>query len=351
MFEYLNNKKVLLTGHTGFKGSWMSKILLKYGADVCGYSLEPDSSPAIFNILDLSSNMKSVIGDIRDREKLDKVFNEFKPEYVIHMAAQPIVRESYKDPIYTYEVNVMGTANLLESVRKSESVKSVLNITTDKVYLNNDDDKAYTENDYLDGYDPYSNSKSCSELVTSSYKKSFLKEKGIRVSTVRAGNVIGGGDFAKDRIIPDCVRAAYKDETMIIRNPYAVRPFQHVLEPLFIYLDILNKQTSDEKYEGSFNVGPDIEDCVEVDKLVSMFKKYWNEKFRYEIKSDKGPHEAKFLKLNCNKLKDIYGWKPCIDIEGACRLSVEWYKAYIEGCDMNIVCDEQIKYFLGLKNN
>ncbi len=269
--KFYNGKRVLLTGHTGFKGSWLSKILIMCGAKLTGYALNPPTDTNIFDILGLEAKMNSVIGDIRDLEHLKKVFDEVEPEYVIHMAAQPIVRDSYERPVYTYETNVMGTVNIMECVRLSKSVKSFLNVTTDKVYENKEQDKGYVETDFLDGYDPYSNSKSCSELVTHSYKKSFLAD--LPVSTARAGNVIGGGDFAKDRIIPDCVRAAISGKPVIIRNPNSIRPFQHVLEPLFIYLDIVMRQAKDrERYEGYYNVGPDDSDCVNAKTLVESFK-------------------------------------------------------------------------------
>ena len=231
--DFYKNKKILITGHTGFKGSWLCKILLESGADVTGYSLEvPDSS--LFNKINLNAQMKSIIGDIRDFEKLEKIFRQTNPEIVFHLAAQPIVRESYENPMYTYETNVMGTVNILECVRNQLSVKSVLNVTTDKVYKNNEWEWGYRENEELDGFDPYSNSKSCSELITNTYKRSFFENRQIGVSTARAGNVIGGGDFANDRIIPDCVRAALKKEEIIVRNPYSTRPYQHVLEPLSV---------------------------------------------------------------------------------------------------------------------
>ena len=233
--DFYKNKKILITGHTGFKGSWLCKILLESGADVTGYSLEvPDSS--LFNKINLNAQMKSIIGDIRDFEKLEKIFRQTNPEIVFHLAAQPIVRESYENPMYTYETNVMGTVNILECVRNQLSVKSVLNVTTDKVYKNNEWEWGYRENEELDGFDPYSNSKSCSELITNTYKRSFFENRQIGVSTARAGNVIGGGDFAKDRIIPDCVRAAINKKNIIVRNPNSIRPYQHVLEPLFAYL-------------------------------------------------------------------------------------------------------------------
>lgn len=343
--KFYGGKRVLLTGHTGFKGSWLSKILIMCGANLTGYALNPPTDTNIFDILGLDTEMNSVIGDIRDLEHLKKVFDEVEPEYVIHMAAQPIVRDSYERPVYTYETNVMGTVNIMECVRLSKSVKSFLNVTTDKVYDNKEQDKGYVETDFLDGYDPYSNSKSCSELVTHSYKKSFLN--ALPVSTARAGNVIGGGDFAKDRIVPDCVRAAILNNPVIIRNPNSIRPFQHVLEPLFIYLDIVMRQAENrEKFEGYFNVGPDDSDCVNAKTLVESFKRAWGEGFDFKIQSDDGPHEAGFLKLNCDKLKAVYGWEPGLDVHGAIDLSVEWYKAWNNGEDMNTVTEKQIKYYL-----
>nr|WP_314609435.1 CDP-glucose 4,6-dehydratase [uncultured Lachnoanaerobaculum sp.] len=343
--KFYNGKRVLLTGHTGFKGSWLSKILIMCGAKLTGYALNPPTDTNIFDILGIEKDMKSVVGDIRDLEHLKKVFDEVEPEYVIHMAAQPIVRDSYERPVYTYETNVIGTVNIMECVRLSKSVKSFLNVTTDKVYENKEQDKGYVETDFLDGYDPYSNSKSCSELVTHSYKKSFLAD--LPVSTARAGNVIGGGDFAKDRIIPDCVRAAVSGKPVIIRNPNSIRPFQHVLEPLFIYLDIVMRQSQDrERFEGYFNVGPDDSDCVNAQTLVESFKRAWGEGFDFKIKSDGGPHEAGFLKLNCDKLKKVYGWKPVLNVHDAIDLSVEWYKAWSKGEDMDAVTQKQILAYL-----
>ena len=343
--KFYGGKRVLITGHTGFKGSWLSKILIMCGANLTGYALNPPTDTNIFDILGLDTEMNSVIGDIRDLERLKRVFDEVEPEYVIHMAAQPIVRDSYDRPVYTYETNVMGTVNIMECVRLSKSVKSFLNVTTDKVYDNKEQDRGYVEDDFLDGYDPYSNSKSCSELDTHSYKKSFLNE--LTVSTARAGNVIGGGDFAKDRIVPDCVRAAISKNPVIIRNPNSIRPFQHVLEPLFIYLDIVMRQAENrEKFEGYFNVGPDDSDCVNAKTLVESFNRAWGDGFDFKIQSDGGPHEAGFLKLNCDKLKAVYGWEPGLDVHGAIDLSVEWYKAWNNGEDMNTVTEKQIKYYL-----
>ena len=305
MFDlsFYKGKKVLVTGHTGFKGSWMCKVLTNMGAEVAGYSLNPPTNPSLFEIAEIEKDIKSYIGDIRDLKKLKAVFDEFQPEIVLHLAAQPIVRDSYKDPVYTYETNVMGTVNILECVRNSESVKSFLNVTTDKVYENKEWCWGYRENEPLDGYDPYSNSKSCSELVTHSYKNSFFKDSDIAISTARAGNVIGGGDFANDRIVPDCIRAAKKKEDIIVRNPHSTRPYQHVLEPVYAYLMIAAKQYEDGKYAGYYNVGPDDVDCFTTGNLVDLFISKWGEGMKWIDKFDGGPHEANFLKLDCSKLK------------------------------------------------
>lgn len=345
--EFYRNKKVLVTGHTGFKGSWLCKLLENYGAEVIGYSLNPPTEPSLFKIANIESDVKSIIGDIRDLSKLKEVFDDFQPEIVLHLAAQPIVRDSYKDPVYTYETNVIGTVNICECVRKSKSVKSFLNVTTDKVYLNKEWEWGYRENEELDGFDPYSNSKSCSELVTHSYKRSFFDEKGIAVSTARAGNVIGGGDFSNDRIIPDCVRAALSNKEIIVRNQYSTRPYQHVLEPLYAYLMIAAKQYEDSKYEGYYNVGPDDVDCFQTGALVDTFVKLWGNDLCWSCQSDGGPHEANFLKLDCSKLKKTFNWKPRWNLEHALEKVVEWSKCWQSGGDVRECMDRQIKEFLG----
>ncbi|MDO4787570.1 MAG: CDP-glucose 4,6-dehydratase [Johnsonella sp.] len=346
MLDFFYKKKILITGHTGFKGAWISRMLLLAGADITGYALEPPTSPSLYDTIDLEGNIRSYIADIRDGESLKKVFAQEKPEFVLHMAAQPIVRTSYEMPVYTYETNVMGTVNIMECLRLNPGVRSFLNVTTDKVYDNQETDRAYEEGDFLDGYDPYSNSKSCSELVTHSYQRSFLRDLKMAVSTARAGNVIGGGDFARDRIVPDCARAAISGKTLLIRNPNAIRPFQHVLEPLYAYLMILQRQAEDRLcYEGAFNVGPDEEDCVSAGEIAALFAKYWGEGFEYEIKSDGGPHEAGFLKLNCKKLKETYGWRPVYRVADALEKTIDWFKRYRDGEDMSAVCDRQIEAF------
>ena len=343
--DFYKGKKVLVTGHTGFKGSWLCRILALAGAEVTGYSLEPPTDPSLFHIANIEKDINSIVGDIRNLEDLSKVFNAVQPEIVFHLAAQPIVRDSYKNPVYTYETNVMGTVNLLECVRLNKCVKSVLNVTTDKVYKNNEWEWGYRENEPLDGFDPYSNSKSCSELVTHSYKNSFFNEDQVRVSTARAGNVIGGGDFANDRIIPDCIRAAERREPIIVRNPHSTRPFQHVLEPLFAYLMIAQKQYEDKKYEGYYNVGPDDADCITAGILVDMFCNKWGEGQTWEDKFVGGPHEANFLKLDCSKLKSTFAWKPCWNVETAIEKTVEWSKCYLNNGNIRDCMDKQIKEF------
>ena len=344
--EFYRDKKVLVTGHTGFKGTWMCRLLINAGAKVIGYALNPPTEPNLFYMSDLEHKMTSIIGDIRDLEHLKKVFAEHQPEIVIHMAAQPIVRDSYKDPVYTYDTNVMGTVNICECVRLNPCVKSFLNVTTDKVYENKEWEWGYRENEPLDGYDPYSNSKSCSELVTHSYKNSFFGNMEVAVSTARAGNVIGGGDFANDRIVPDCIRAAMKKEDIIVRNPHSTRPFQHVLEPIAAYLMICQKQYEDRSYEGYYNVGPDETDCVTTGHLVDVFCEKWGNGQKWVNQYDGGPHEASFLKLDCSKLKKVFGWKPRWDFEMAMEKSVEWAKVYEADGDVTRCMDEQIREFL-----
>lgn len=344
--SFYKNKNVLVTGHTGFKGSWLCRILINSGANITGYSLTPPTSPSLFELAGLDKQMTSIIGDIRDYEKLLEVFRQTQPEIVFHLAAQPIVRDSYKDPRYTYETNVMGTVNICEAVRLTPCVKSFLNVTTDKVYHNNEWCWGYREDEPLDGFDPYSNSKSCSELVTHSYKNSFFTDRRVAVSTARAGNVIGGGDFANDRIIPDCVRAAIKKEDIIVRNPFSTRPYQHVLEPLFAYLMIAAKQYEDIKFADYYNVGPDDMDCFQTGALVDLFVEKWGDGLTWINKYDGGPHEANFLKLDCSKLKATFGWKPRWNLDTAIEKVVEWSKCWIQGKDITACMDKQIEEFM-----
>lgn len=348
--SFYKNKSVLITGHTGFKGSWMCKMLINAGACVTGYALDAPTDPSLFEMCGLAEQMNSIVGDIRDLEHLLQVFEEVKPEIVIHMAAQPIVRDSYKDPVYTYEANVMGTVNILECVRRCESVRSFINVTTDKVYLNKEWIWGYREEEELNGYDPYSNSKSCSELVTISYKNSFFMDREIAITTARAGNVIGGGDFANDRIIPDCVRAASEGKEIIVRNPYSTRPYQHVLEPVAVYLMIAQAQYENGKLAGSYNVGPDDTDCWTTGELVTLFCNKWNKEMGTDITwkniYDGGPHEANFLKLDCSKLKATFKWKPRWNVEAAMEKIVEWTRVYLAGGNVSECMDRQIEEFL-----
>ena len=350
--SFYKGKRVLITGHTGFKGSWMCKLLVNAGAKVTGYALKPPTEPSLFELCGLEKQLCSIEGDIRDLHHLQEVFDKTRPEIVIHMAAQPIVRESYHNPVYTYDVNVMGTVNVLEAVRHTDSVRSVINVTTDKVYFNREWEWGYRENEELKGYDPYSNSKSCSELVTYSYINSFFRDRDIAVSTVRAGNVIGGGDFAADRIIPDCIRAVQEGREIIVRNPYSIRPYQHVLEPVAAYLLLAEKQDQDIRYAGNYHVGPDETDCWTTGDLVTLFCRQWKEVTGAEITwknvYDGGPHEANFLKLDCSRLKKTLQWKPRWNVETAMRKIVEWNQVYrLEG-NVSECMDRQIEEFLNM---
>ena len=344
--SFYRGKRVFVTGHTGFKGAWLCKLLALAGAEVTGFSLNPPTEPSLFEIAGIARDVHSVIGDIRDYAALKAAFDEAQPELVLHLAAQPIVRDSYRDPVYTYETNVMGTVHILECIRTSDCVKSFLNVTTDKVYRNREWVWGYRENEELDGYDPYSNSKSCSELVTHSYKNSFFPEGTVAISTARAGNVIGGGDFANDRIVPDCVRAALRHEDIVVRNPYSTRPYQHVLEPLYAYLMIAAGQYQDESLAGWYNVGPDDGDCFQTGALVDLFVKKWGGDLRWVNRWDGGPHEANFLKLDCSKLKAAFGWKPRWNLDTAMEMVVQWSKCWAERGDIRGCMDEQIGQFL-----
>lgn len=348
--SFYKDKRVLITGHTGFKGSWMCKLLIMVGANVTGYALKAPTDPSLFELCRIADGMNSVVGDIRDLEHLKKVFAEVQPEIVIHMAAQPLVRESYQNPVYTYETNVMGTVNILECVRLNPCVKSFVNVTTDKVYLNKEWEWGYRENEELNGYDPYSNSKSCSELVTSSYLKSFFQDSDTAITTCRAGNVIGGGDFATDRIIPDCIRAVEKGEEIVVRNPFSTRPYQHVLEPVTAYLMIAKAQYEDKKFAGNYNVGPDETDCWTTGNLVDLFCKEWEKQTGTQVtwvnKYDGGPHEANFLKLDCSKIKSRLGWRPVWNAEKMMEATVEWIVAYSRRENVHEVMKKQIYEYL-----
>ena len=349
--RFYAGKRVFVTGHTGFKGAWLCHILVQAGAIVTGYSLEPPTCPNLFSLTNLGDKMASINGDIRDLTALKAAFDAARPEIVLHLAAQPIVRDSYKDPAYTYAVNVMGTVNILECVRSAEEpVQSVVNITTDKVYLNRNWVWGYRENDPLDGFDPYSNSKSCSELVTHGYKNSYFTMGTPAISTARAGNVIGGGDFANDRIIPDCVRAVEAGHPIVVRNPQSIRPYQHVLEPLFAYLMIAQRQYEDPSFAGWYNVGPDEQDCVTTGELVGLFCEKWGSGASWISRSEaNAPHEANFLKLDSSKLKSTFGWRPRWHIGEAVEKTVEWTKVWRSDGDISAIMNQQIAEYWGEK--
>ena len=344
MLEFYKGKKVFITGHTGFKGTWLSFMLAEAGAEVTGYALEPDEAQRpLWDRSGVASRIKSVTGDIRDFACLKKAFDEADPEIVIHMAAQPLVIKGYQDPAYTYETNVMGTVNILECVRQSGKVRSFVNVTTDKVYENPETGIGCREDDKLDGYDPYSNSKSCSDIITHSYARSFLTEAGTAVSCVRAGNVLGGGDFSENRIIPDCVRALHAGEPVMLRHPGAVRPFQFVAEPLYAYLMAARKQYEDPSYAGMYNVGPEESDCITVGELAKLFCEAWGEGASYQAGSEEGPHEAGLLRLNCEKIRSRLGWKPVTDIGKTAQLTAEWAKTYYAGGDIPALMRKQLE--------
>lgn len=360
--NYYNGRRVLVTGSTGFKGSWLCAMLKELGAEVYGYALEPSTDPNLWEILGLDTQVEQTMADIRDQLTLMQTFAHVQPQSVLHLAAQPLVIDSYKDPCYTYETNVMGTVNVLECVRACEATTSFLNVTTDKVYENREiEGYGYQEADKLDGFDPYSNSKSCSELVTHSYVKSFFAPNAqgeaagrCAISTARAGNVIGGGDFSANRIVPDCVRAAISSKSMLIRNPNSVRPYQHVLEPLVAYLMIVATQDADHTKAGWYNIGPDLPDgakataadYVTSGALVKMFAKAWGEGFTYELGNVDGPHEANFLLLDNALAKQTFGWHPTWDVCTAITKTVEWTRAWQEGQARQIT-NRQIKDYLG----
>ena len=349
MLDFYKGKRVLITGHTGFKGSWLSTILVNAGASVVGFSSCSKTEIRLFNLCEIKKEIVHIKGNVQNFQALFDAFQKYKPEIVFHMAAQPLVRLSYEAPVETYATNVMGTVNLLEAVKLTDSVKSVVNITTDKVYENKEWEWGYRENEPLDGYDPYSNSKSCSELVTHAYNRSFFSFSDKAISTARAGNVIGGGDFAKDRIIPDCVRSAIEHKTIVVRNPHSIRPYQHVLEPLFAYILIAEKQyQAPQKYSNYYNIGPNENDCIKTGDLVELFCQKWQDNLTWIIKDEKNaPHEATFLKLDCSRIKDTLGWKPRWNINKAVEKTVEWSKTWKYKRDVRAIMNKQINDFLG----
>jgi CDP-glucose 4,6-dehydratase len=349
---FWRGKRVLLTGHTGFKGSWLSLWLQSMGAQVVGYALAPPTNPSLFEVADVAQGMTSIIGDIRDLAHLKTVFAAHQPEIVIHMAAQPLVRYSYIEPVETYSTNVMGTVNLLEAVRATPSIKAVVNVTTDKCYENREWDWGYRENEAMGGFDPYSSSKGCAELVTAAYRNSYFHpekytEHGIAIASARAGNVIGGGDWAEDRLIPDIMRAIAQGQPVHIRNPHATRPWQHVLEPLSGYLVLAEKlYTEGAAYAEGWNFGPHDDDAKPVQWIVEKLTQTWGEGASWTLNSGDHPHEAHYLKLDCSKAKARLNWHPRWHLAQALQQIVEWQRAYQSGKHMKTMTLEQIDFYV-----
>lgn len=343
--EFYRGKRVLVTGHTGFKGTWLCRMLKLLNADVYGYSLDPPTDPNLYSLIDSDSYINSKIADIADYDELSDYYSKVKPDIVFHLAAQPIVRIGYEEPRLTYLSNVMGTVNVMECVRLF-GAQSVVNVTTDKVYLNIEDySHKYTEDERLDGFDPYSNSKSCSELVTNTYVRSFPNEM-CPTSTARAGNVIGGGDFSVNRIIPDAVRAAVTEKELLLRNPNSIRPYQHVLEPLYAYLAIAMRQFENPSVAGNYNIGPEKEDCITTGALADIFCEKWGNGMSWKNVGNDGPHEANFLKLDNSKFKRTFSIAPLWNIDDAVDKVVEWTKIWHNGGDVKKCIDDQIREYM-----
>lgn len=348
---FWKGKRVFLTGHTGFKGSWLSLYLTSLGASVKGYALNPPTSPSLFNVAKVNNLIDSQIGDIRDQDLLYESMTTFSPDILIHMAAQPLVRYSYNSPIETYEVNVIGTAKVLEVARSCVNLKSIVNVTTDKCYENDGRSQGYKENDSMGGYDPYSSSKGCAELVTSAYRRSFLQNQGIGLASVRAGNVIGGGDWAENRLIPDILRSFEKNKSVVIRNPKATRPWQHVLEPLSGYLILAQKMYNDKnKYAEGWNFGPNEKDVKSVDWILDKMISKWPDA-SWKLDRDSSPYEAGFLQLDIAKTKSKLGWRPVWELSYTLEKIISWHKAWLDKEDMQVICLEQIEEYMKDMNN
>jgi len=350
--DFWRGKRVLLTGHTGFKGSWLSLWLQSMGAQVVGYALSPPTNPSLFEIAEVGKGMTSIIGDIRDLEKLRAVFAEHKPEIVIHMAAQPLVRYSYIEPVETYSTNVMGTVNLLEAVRSTPSVKAVVNVTSDKCYENREWVWGYRESEAMGGYDPYSSSKGCAELVAAAYRNSYFHpekypQHGVAIASARAGNVIGGGDWAGDRLIPDILRAIIEGQPVNIRSPHAIRPWQHVLEPLSGYLQLAQKlYEKGAAYADGWNFGPNDEDAKPVQWIVENLTRSWGEGASWVLDDDDHPHEAHYLKLDCSKAKARLDWHPRWRLDHTLDAIIDWHRAHRDGKDMRALSLSQIQQYV-----
>ena len=347
--NFYQSKKVLITGHTGFKGGWLALWLKSLGADVIGYAQEPPTSPSFFNACHISDKMISIIGDVRDKPFLESVFKNHQPEMVFHMAAQPLVRKSYKEPVETFETNVMGTVNVLECCRQTPTVKAIINITTDKCYENQESLEGYSEEDALGGYDPYSASKAASEMVTNAYRQSFFNPKdfqnhGVALASVRAGNVIGGGDWAEDRIIPDCIKAFINHKEVVVRSLKAVRPWQHVIELLYGYL-LLGEQLyrNGEEFSEAWNFGPADKNLKSVQWILEQMVELWGERASWRIDNNQQPHETHYLKLKSDKAKARLGWNSQWDMDTVLEKTVAWYQAFENGEDMEKVSMEQIE--------
>ena len=345
---FWQGKRVFITGHTGFKGSWLSLWLQQLGAHVKGYSLPAPTNPSVFDLCDVQSGMESEINDIRNLEQIKKSMASFAPEILIHMAAQPLVRHSYVDPVETYQTNVLGTVNVLEAARAVDDLRVIISITTDKCYQNNEWEWGYRENDPMGGDDPYSSSKGCAELVSAAYKKSFFDtaDRPKRIATVRAGNVIGGGDWAVDRLIPDILNAFEKSGSIRLRNPHAIRPWQHVLEPLSGYLMLAVKLWDAEKnYLSAWNFGPHPDSMVRVGLIAESMASQWGSGAKIKIDDGYHPHEASILKLDISRALSHLGWAPKLSLQRALGLIIEWHKAYLDDRDMREITLQQIKAF------
>ena len=348
---FWQGKRVFLTGHTGFKGSWLSLWLASLGAEVKGYALNPPTSPSLFDEAKVGKVIDSQIGDIRDQDALYESMLEFNPDILIHMAAQPLVRYSYDAPIETYEVNVIGTAKVLEVARNCTNLKSIVNVTTDKCYENDGRTQGYKESDPMGGHDPYSSSKGCAELVTLSYKRSFLQSQGVSIASVRAGNVIGGGDWANDRLIPDILRSFENGNPVVVRNPKATRPWQHVLEPLSGYLILAHKLYDNcDKYDEGWNFGPDDKDVKSVDWILDKMTSKWPDS-SWNIDHGSNPHEADFLRLDISKAKSKLGWKPVWELSRTLEKIVIWHNAWLNKEDMQVICLSEIEEYTKDMNN
>ena len=345
--EFWRGKRVLLTGHTGFKGSWLSLWLQSLGAELAGFALDPPTQPSLFEVASVEHGMSSTIGDIRDIEAIVRAVRDFQPQIVIHMAAQPLVRLSYVEPVATYATNVMGTVHLLEAVRRAGTARCVVNVTTDKCYENREWDWGYRESEPMGGYDPYSSSKGCAELVTSAYRRSFMQDAGIALASARAGNVIGGGDWATDRLVPDILRAFERREAVVIRNPGSTRPWQHVLEPLSGYLALAQRLWSagDEFAEG-WNFGPESADAKPVHWMVERMVVEWGDGASWRLDDSKHPHEANYLKLDISKARNRLGWHPRWALDAALSKIVLWHRAYLQRRDMREFCLAQIEEYM-----